>query len=68
MSEYISIAEIEALTERDEKVLLVQTEQIVTPDGIWPPVIHIIKDPKKVREKIGNKLIRSVQWMNDVYA
>jgi hypothetical protein len=61
-----TIAEIEALVKRDEKVLLVQTEQIVTPNGIWPPVMHIIKDTKKVREVVGNSLIRSVQWMNDI--
>jgi hypothetical protein len=68
MSEYISIAEIEVLTKKDEKVLLVQTEQIVTPYGIYPPVMHIIKDPKKVREEVGDQLMRSVQWMNDIHA
>jgi len=69
MSEYIySIAEIEALTKRDGKVLMVQTEGIVTPYIMVPPVMYIIKDPKKVREEVGDQLIRSVQWIDDVHA
>ena len=64
--EYISISNIETLVERKNKVLLVQTEQIVTPNGIYPSVIHLIKNPKKVREIVGNKLISSIQWMDSI--
>ena len=64
--EYVSISNIETLAERKNKVLLVQTEQIVTPNGIYPSVIHLIKNPKQVREIVGDKLICSVQWMDSV--
>jgi hypothetical protein len=59
-----TILAIEALTERDGKVLLVQTEAIITPHGMYPPVMHIIKNPKKVREEVGDQLIRSVKWID----
>ena len=67
MSEYISIAEIEQLTEIDGKVLLVQTEAIFTPYGMCPPVMYIIKDPSKVREEVGNERICSVQWIDNIH-
>jgi hypothetical protein len=64
MSEPISIAEIEALSMRDGKALLIHTEQIVTPEGIFPQEMRIIKNPKKIREKIGDRIILSIQWMD----
>jgi hypothetical protein len=64
--QYVSISHIETLAERKNKVLLVQTEQVITPNGIWPPVVHLIKNPKKVREIVGNKLISSIQWMDSI--
>jgi len=62
--EYWSFDVIETLPVKEGKMFLIQTEQIVTPNGIYPSVIHLIKNPKKVREIVGNKLISSIQWMD----
>ena len=64
--EYWSFDYVETLPIKEGKMLLIQTEQIVTPNGIYPSVIHLIKNPKKVREIVGNKLISSIQWMDSL--
>jgi len=64
--EYWSFDAVETLPTREGKVLLIQTEQIVTPNGIYPSVMHLIKNPRQVREIVGNKNILSVQYINDL--
>ena len=63
MSEPINIDEMESLNTRNGHVLLVQTAAIFTPQAMIPPSMYIIKDTKKVREKVGDQTICSVQWM-----
>ena len=64
--EYWSFDDIETLPIKEGKVLLIETETVFTPNGIYPPVMHLIKNPKQVREIVGNDNIVSVKYIKDL--
>ena len=64
--EYWSFDDIETLPVKEGKMFLIQTEQIVTPNGIYPSVMHLIKNPRQVREIVGNNNILSVKYVKDL--
>ena len=64
--EYWSFNDVETLPIKEGKILLIQTETVFTNGLMYPSIIHLIKNPKQVREIVGNDNIVSVKYIKDL--
>jgi len=64
--EYWSFNDIETLPIKEGKILLIQTETVFTNGIMYPSTMHLIKNPKEVREIVGNNNIVSIKYIKDL--
>ena len=64
--EHWSFNDVETLPIKEGKILLIQTETVFTNGIMYPPIMHLIKNPKQVRDIVGNDNIVSVKYIKDL--